>query len=389
MNILLATEIFPSYSNGVLKKTGGIEAHTFHIFSELADRLNKKINILCFSSNGREEIEEIRNLKILRVANYGPISIKHRRVPNPFTQLLFLKKMFKLVIKEKIDLIIAHGLFAIPSAIIVGKLLRKKVISCYHDVYKDITRSPFKSWMYLTGCPVKAILGRLLESLSLLWGSKSDAVLTVSTTTYKKLLKAGLSAKKVTIIGNGVDSHFIETPKEKENSIVFIGRLIPYKNIDVLIKAFSLVKSDIPDAKFHIIGEGPSRQKLQQLSVQLGVEDIVFHGYLDEARKEKILRSAKIICSASVVEGFGISVIEGMAKGATPVVSDIGAFRAIIGNFGALIEPYNYRQFAKYFKKYLLEKDVKKCKDMLAYLKKHWTWSNLVKKHLKVISNLK
>ena len=84
---------------------------------------------------------------------------------------------------------------------------------------------------------------------------------------------------------NGIDWQKIEQirPSEKQSDIICAGRLVRHKNVDLLIQALEIVKSDIPDVKALIIGDGPESSDLKSRVRESGLEDNVeFCGFLED-----------------------------------------------------------------------------------------------------------
>lgn len=143
----------------------------------------------------------------------------------------------------------------------------------------------------------------------------------VSRTTQRSLEKIGVDAE---VIPNGIDFERIRSiDKSKEESdVIFAGRLIREKNVDLLIRAVKLLKDHFPDIKCVIIGDGPEKEALKKLSADLGLNsNIVFKGFL-ENHEEVIsyMKSSKVFVLPSTREGFGIVVLEANACG-LPVVT--------------------------------------------------------------------
>lgn len=120
----------------------------------------------------------------------------------------------------------------------------------------------------------------------------------------------------------------------------FIGRLIPHKGADVLVRAVAL------DGRLEaeVFGGGPESDRLSALAGELGVGDRVsWHGSVDEEEVPTALRHLDALAVPSVptpgwVEQFGRVVVEAQASGVPVVASRSGALPEVVGNAGILVE---------------------------------------------------
>lgn len=108
-----------------------------------------------------------------------------------------------------------------------------------------------------------------------------------------------------------VDVDFFELEEKKEDYYVAASRLVPYKRIDLLVEAFSLM----PDLRLVVAGEGPEEKNLRKKAGK----NIEFLGFQEDVSLKRLLQKAKGFVFAAV-EDFGILPVEAMASG-TPVIA--------------------------------------------------------------------
>ena len=124
--------------------------------------------------------------------------------------------------------------------------------------------------------------------------------------------------------------------------MLFAGRLIEHKNVDVLLDAFDAVANN-HDATLGIVGDGPERDRLEAKQDTLSHADRVeFLGFLDDY--EDVLgqmRAADVFASPSTREGFGLTFVEAMAADCTVIAADHpdSAADEVIGDAGFLVKP--------------------------------------------------
>jgi glycosyltransferase involved in cell wall biosynthesis len=106
--------------------------------------------------------------------------------------------------------------------------------------------------------------------------------------------------------------------------LIFVGGLVPRKACDLALRAAaSLLRSDL--AQFTVVGDGPERSRLEQLTRSLEIEKAVsFCGWLTHAEVLNHLRSADVLVFPSVRDNGAGVVFEALASGAVPVVADFG-----------------------------------------------------------------
>lgn len=110
-------------------------------------------------------------------------------------------------------------------------------------------------------------------------------------------------------------------PNTRQPLIAGAGRLEEQKGFDILIAAFARVAAAHPDWKVVILGEGREREALTKRARDLGISDrITMPGFLPDS--ERIYEEASIFAMPSRREGFPNALLEAMARGAAPLVSD-------------------------------------------------------------------
>lgn len=130
---------------------------------------------------------------------------------------------------------------------------------------------------------------------------------------------------------------------EWNREFVYVGRLVKYKNVDVIIQALSNAYPD-HSFKLHIIGEGAEREKLEGLAKELNVaENIIFHGQLPRIDVFRFMQKCCCFIMVSDHETFGMVYIEAMLAGCATIASKNGGVDGVIvdGENGFLSEQGN------------------------------------------------
>lgn len=144
----------------------------------------------------------------------------------------------------------------------------------------------------------------------------------------------GIPASAFRIIPNGVDVDRFATarpfPSVTRPNLVFLGRLEPRKGLEDLVRAFALLKASHADLRLYVVGDGPERDRCQQLLPARLRSDVVFLGRIDDREVPRLLASASVFVSpARGGESFGIVLVEAMAAGAPVVATELPGFRSV------------------------------------------------------------
>ncbi len=234
--------------------------------------------------------------------------------------------------------------------------VRKPLTLVIHHVHQEVFRSQLKwplSWIAIF------IEGTIMPHIY-----KDRPIITVSESTkleIQKLYKH--NHQEITVIHPGVTFSPLKMKKTEYPSVCYVGRLKPYKNVDVAIKAFALVAAVMPSAKMAIAGSGESESSLKKLVKQLELEDKVsFLGKISETEKQQLYASRWVAIQPSMVEGWGITVIEANVQSTPVVASDVKGLRDSVRHkeTGLLIEAGNVQAFASGLTLLLTQRSLRK-----------------------------
>lgn len=241
-----------------------------------------------------------------------------------------VKIIYNYCIKEKIDVVILHH--GGVSCDLVYILLRKKLKKILFVRY---LHSCFDQYSYGNdGSIIKKHIVKLLMKKAL---NISDLLVYISKA-VKRSFDNNFKIKNIrnVVVYNGIPNDFFRenlTPKKECGiNIAYIGRLVKAKGINLLIKAFAIVYKKNKNIKLTITGDGKEKTNLERETNELNIiEEIEFTG-----RKENvipILDKTDIFIYPSIwEEGFGISVVEAMARGCIPITFNKGGLPEIITN---------------------------------------------------------
>ena len=186
-----------------------------------------------------------------------------------------------------------------------------------------------------------AHLGRTMEARLAPPLYRRGLTLTPSNATRDELLRLGFRPDRVLAVNNGVDE-FFEPGGERDPSplVVTVGRLAPVKRHDAVIEAAVVARRQIPDLRLVIVGEGPLDVHLRERIAHHGAQEwITLAGRLERIDLVDLYRRAWLVVSASLAEGWGLTLTEAAACGTTAVATDISGHRSSVidGSTGLLV----------------------------------------------------
>lgn len=176
-----------------------------------------------------------------------------------------------------------------------------------------------------------------------------------------------LTNEEPRIIPNGIDlkKYLVDdymTPR-KTKTILYIGRLERRKGLKYLLKAYVRLCQSNPDVELIIAGEGTDRQKLELFVRDNDIPRVTFKGYISEAEKLELLKTADVFCSPALFgESFGIVLLEAMASGCVVVAGDNVGYRSVLKETGklSLVDPKLIDEFARRLELMLYDEEIRK-----------------------------
>jgi glycosyltransferase involved in cell wall biosynthesis len=313
MRILIFNEYQPSSDRGEI--TGGVEAYCHYVGRRLGEQ--HEVRIVARTTNG----------SVWEAATIASIPAR----------LWLLLRQLAVGLRSDFDVVMGTTAVVHPMAWLVGRLRRRPVVFWFADVFIGNWRSG--QFGRLAGW-----VGEFSERLNL--RLHVSRVIAISQATADKLVAQGVPGERIVVVPCGYDPAAVaavEPESTDRRRVTVVGRLVPYKRVDLVVRAVARLQADVPDLELVVIGQGPELDGLRKLASELGIAHMVdFRGFVD--RHTSVLAAiagSRALASASEIEGFGIAVVEAMALGVPFAVSDIPAFREVTGGGvgGALFPP--------------------------------------------------
>ena len=125
-------------------------------------------------------------------------------------------------------------------------------------------------------------------------------------------------------------------------AVLFVGANFERKGLPALLAALARVRPRVPDVELHVLGDHPSRRRMEARAAALGLGGrVTFHGFVPRAEVAACYRSAALLALPSEVEGFGITLLEAMHSGLPVIASAEGGSGELVrdGWNGYLVQP--------------------------------------------------
>jgi len=296
-------------------QAGGAEVH----LREVAKRMIKKgckVTLLSERFPGSREEEMIDGLRVVRRG--GRFGI-HLRAP------LLMRRLAKdadIVVDD-----IAHGVPWWSSFI-----TRTPVVGIVHHVHQAVATLEL-------GIP----LGLAVKLAEKTIKPSYNTIITVSHETkhqIEKLLK--VESSRIHVIYHGVDHETFHPNGEKFSrpTLLSLGRIKKYKNLEHLLQAYGQAKKSVPDLRLVICGGGDYKEHIVDVARCLNLDDVLFVSRVKDEERVRLLQKSWALCTPSLVEGWGLVITEAAACGTPAVAYDGGgSSEAIVdGETGYLVK---------------------------------------------------
>lgn len=354
----------------------GVGRYTRNLVRELLVLDTQNVYVLFILSKDAEEFKEFSSRVNCRIVT---ADIRWHTLRE---QLLFPRILYK----EKLDLM-HFPYFSVPIFYIKPYIVTIHDLILHHFPTGQASTLPLPFY-YLKHFGYKTIITFA--------GIGARQILTVSETTKKELMDhLRIPDQKITVTYEGIESTLLEEKEKPEFAhlknkkyFLYVGNAYPHKNLERLLKAFKNVVSRNSSANLVLIGrEDFFYKKLKEKVQSLGLEEQVsFFQNIPDAELGYFYKNAQALVMPSLMEGFGLPVIEAMSKKCPVLVSDIPAFREICEDAAYYFNPFDISEIQSRMEKALSLDISRKSKNVLKGLErsKDFSWEKMAKETLEV-----
>jgi len=336
MSVLQLTWEFPP------RVIGGIASHVFDL-SRALRRRGLEVHVITCNFPGAREYENIDGVHVYRSESYATAD----------SFLGWILRMQKNMEKKAsdiiktigdIDVIHAHDWLSGVAGIGIKHLFRKPLVVTMHSteygrrigLHNDFQRSihEIEDWLCYEAWRLITCSYYMRDHVS--WCFRQPW-------------------NKIDVIPNGVDVTKFEFPMNywdirnrfalgHEKILLFVGRMVPEKGLDTLIKALQILLQHGVPAKVVAVGDGPQKKDYETLVNDMGLGDkVYFAGHIDDWTLRALYRISDVAVFPSRFEPFGIVALEAMAAHCPVVASAVGGLNEVVdhGGTGLKVPPNN------------------------------------------------
>ncbi len=326
---------------------GGTATVNYFLFQEFAKYSDLSIDLITSSLTAQQYEEEqfSQQIRIYKV----PVNNKNIHHSTALELIRYtvrgLRKAFELLQKKQYDLCFAFS--GLPAGFMALSLLWSRKLPYVVSLQgPDIPGFEIRyKYLYPFLSPLIKVIWRNALTVLAISSKHRDLALSCDRQTEFK------------IIPNGLDTSSFPAREEPSSFegiiIVCVARLIRRKGQDQLLRAFRLVRNNLPNLriKLQLVGTGDFEKELREThrSLALG-DDVEFHGYVDRTQMPYIYQQAHIFALPSEHEGMSIALLEAMATGLPVVVTNVGGTAELVrhGRNGLIFEYGDVPQLARH-----------------------------------------
>jgi polysaccharide biosynthesis protein PelF len=195
------------------------------------------------------------------------------------------------------------------------------------------------------GWPVKDLYLRFLRRICTLGYHEAEVITPGNIYNRRWEAELGADESRVRTVYNGVDPAIFPVLSEEPEvpTISWAGRIDPFKDLFTLLRAFSLVVREMPQARLRIFGSAPHGgeaylERCRAEAAELGISELAtFEGRVPEIRDAYAAGHVVVLCS--ITEGFPYTLIEAMACGRPCVGTNVGGVSEALGDDAGIIVP--------------------------------------------------
>jgi rhamnosyl/mannosyltransferase len=156
----------------------------------------------------------------------------------------------------------------------------------------------------------------------------------------------GAASARTHVVPYGVDHDRVrdDIMKSRDFTLLFVGQLRPYKGVEVLLRAMTLLSG----VRLKVVGRGYEERRYRRIAAELGLGNVEFLGAVSDDDLWRLYAESHIfVLPSTEMEYFGLATLEAMASGCVPVVADLPGPRELVGDTGRIVARYDHCALAE------------------------------------------
>lgn len=310
-----------------------------------------------------------------------------------FMNYHLIQKASELLSQDHFDLIHAHDWLVAPSAKVLKHAFHKPLMATIHatewgrngGLHNDLQRhiSDMEWWLTYEAYGVIVCSYHMRDELQRIFQVPGDKL---------HVVPNGVRAQDFIRTHQNLDEWKRSWALPHEDIVLYVGRHVYEKGIDLLLSAAPKILQNRPQTKFIIAGKGPLHDELKKQAWDMGLgEKVLFPGFIDDLERNSLYRLAEVAVFPSRYEPFGIVALEAMAGGAPVVVSDVGGFKETVehGKNGLSFYSGDANSLADSILRLLSDRELGQYLSDQAYqdLNNKYNWNIIARETVKIYEN--
>jgi 1,2-diacylglycerol 3-alpha-glucosyltransferase len=340
MNICFVSDLFDS-------SYGGVPVVVNRFIDRFTER-GHNVTIVTSKCRSKEPVEKRDNLTVYRFPSFT-LPKSEGEYALSFPSFHRIRQIYE---KEAIDVLHCH----VPSLLSLACVLEARKKSVPSIATNHLLSETFSRNLFFDSAKFNNFFYKIVNSFYNL----VDLVLCPSIYGLRTLKKYGLNTKAL-VLSNGIELSKFNPDLDHEQfdkefglrdgskKILYVGRLMEEKGLDVLLNAYNIVNAKIPNTNLVIVGKGHLRRNLEEQANKLGLESVVFTGFVSDSLLKQAYASSDLFVLPSYAEIQPLVLLEALAMGLPAIGTKVGGVPEMIvdGRNGYLLKPGDHQGLAE------------------------------------------
>jgi glycosyltransferase involved in cell wall biosynthesis len=340
MNICIVSDLFDS-------SYGGVPVVINRFIQSLVER-GHKVTIFTSKGNSKESVEKKENCTVYRFSSLT-LPKSEGEYALSFPSFRRIRRIFKA---EGIDVLHCH----VPSFLSIACVLEARKMGLPSIATNHLLSETFSRNLFFDSARFNEFFYKLVN----VFYNLVDIVLCPSTYGLRTLKENGLNTRAF-VLSNGIELSKFNSNlnheqfdrqfglKDENKKILYVGRLMEEKGLDVLIKAYGIVSAKVPNSNLIIVGKGHLRKNLEDLTNRLGLKNVVFTGFVSDSLLKQAYASSDLFVLPSYAEIQPLVLLEALAMGLPAIGTNVGGIPEMIieGRNGYILKPGDHQGLAE------------------------------------------